>query len=184
MYSHDDLSKWNGKDTLANSGKGVIPRGSTEYWDEFREHHDRTGAILEQVASDARIDFGRSYDSTIRELNAIAQDLLPGELAMQSTSGQRFDIKNTLGVEPTRGRLLNGKYGKVDPKEFGLFVTLGTYTNAAKQFTKGRANLRLIDGDELVALIQLHYEHVDSRYKGALPLKRVYIPVPNEGSDE
>jgi restriction system protein len=39
-------------------------------------------------------------------------------------------------------------YGKVDPKEFGLFVTLGTYSNPAKQFARGKANLRLIDGDE------------------------------------
>jgi restriction system protein len=71
-------------------------------------------------------------------------------------------------------------YGKVDPKEFGLFVTLGTYSNPAKQFARGKANLRLIDGDELVDLILMHYEQFDSRYKGVLPLKRVYVPDPDE----
>lgn len=66
-------------------------------------------------------------------------------------------------------------YGKVDPREFGLFVTLGTYTSAAKQFAKGKSNLRLIDGVELVNLILAHYEQFDSRYKGVLPLKRLYV---------
>jgi restriction system protein len=40
--------------------------------------------------------------------------------------------------------------------------------------------LRLISGDELVELILHHYEKFDSRYKGLLPLKRVYVPDPEE----
>jgi restriction system protein len=75
-------------------------------------------------------------------------------------------------------------YGKVDPKEFGLFVTLGTYSNPAKQFARGKANLRLIDGYELVDLILTHYDQFDSRYKGVLPLKRVFVPDPDEGGEE
>jgi restriction system protein len=38
--------------------------------------------------------------------------------------------------------------------------------------------LRLIDGDELVELIFQHYDQFDSRYKGLLPLRRVYVPAP------
>jgi restriction system protein len=97
-------------------------------------------------------------------------------------------------VDPHTGKLLedfNGGdpvvaalYGKVDPKEFGLFVTLGTYSNPARQFARGKANLRLIDGDELVGLILTHYEQFDSRYKGVLPLKRVYVPDPDESGEE
>lgn len=75
-------------------------------------------------------------------------------------------------------------YGKVNANEYGLFVTLGTYTNPAKQFAKGRANLRLIDGDDLVDLIFTHYEQFDSRYRGVLPLKRVYVPDPDESGEE
>lgn len=37
-------------------------------------------------------------------------------------------------------------YGKVAPREFGLLVTLGSYTNQAKKFAKSKSNLRLIDG--------------------------------------
>lgn len=67
-------------------------------------------------------------------------------------------------------------YGKVDPGEFGLFITLGNFTNPAKNFAKSKSNLRLIDGNELVDLVLQDYEEFNSRYKGLLPLKRVYAP--------
>ncbi len=68
--------------------------------------------------------------------------------------------------------------GKVGPtNEYGLLVTLGNYTNQAITFARSKTNLRLIDGAELVTLILAHYEELDSRYKGILPLKRVYVPV-------
>jgi restriction system protein len=97
--------------------------------------------------------------------------------------------KDELGFEPpivkvqvksTEGSvgdpLVSALYGKVGNGEFGLMVTLGTFTNQAKSFAKSKSNLRLVDGDELVKLIILHYDQFDSRYKGLLPLRRVYIP--------
>ncbi len=72
--------------------------------------------------------------------------------------------------------IVAGLYGKVGQGEFGLFVTLGTFTNQAVTFARNKTNLRLIDGEELVALMLQHYEQFDSRYKGLIPLKRVYIP--------
>jgi restriction system protein len=67
-------------------------------------------------------------------------------------------------------------YGKVGANEHGLLITLGGFTKAAKNFADSRTNLRLIDGDELVSLILNHYDAFDSRYKGILPLKRIFIP--------
>lgn len=67
-------------------------------------------------------------------------------------------------------------YGKVGQNEHGLLVTLGSFTNQATSFARSKSNLRLIDGTELVTLILSHYEDLDSRYKGILPLKRVYVP--------
>lgn len=67
-------------------------------------------------------------------------------------------------------------YGKVGTKEYGLLVTLGKFTAQALNFAKSQSNLRLIDGEELIELILSHYEQLDSRYKGLLPLKKVYIP--------
>ncbi len=67
-------------------------------------------------------------------------------------------------------------YSKVGPSEFGLLVTLGTFTKQARDFARGKNNLRLIDASELAELVLQHYEQFDPRYKGLLPLKRVYVP--------
>lgn len=97
--------------------------------------------------------------------------------------------KDELGFEPplvkvqvksTEGSTSNGQvaelYGHVSAQEFGLFVTLGQYTKPAVNFAKGKPNLRLIDGEELIKLIMAHYDQFDSTYKAILPLRRVYIP--------
>jgi restriction system protein len=67
-------------------------------------------------------------------------------------------------------------YGHVGARQKGLFVTLGDYTPQARQFERGKDNLRLIDGSELVELILEHYEQFEPRYQMLLPLKRVYVP--------
>ncbi|MGA2939889.1 MAG: restriction endonuclease [Syntrophobacteraceae bacterium] len=74
-------------------------------------------------------------------------------------------------------------YGKCNPDEKALFVTLGEFSSQAQTFARNKTNLRLIAGDELVGLIFLHYEKFDSRYKGLLPLKRVYVPDPEQAED-
>jgi restriction system protein len=75
-------------------------------------------------------------------------------------------------------------YGKVSTTEFGLFVTLGSFSPKAAAFAKSKHNLRLIDGEELVALIFEHYEQFDSRHKALLPMRRVYVPEPiDEGAE-
>jgi restriction system protein len=74
--------------------------------------------------------------------------------------------------------VVSALYGKVDNGEYGLIVTLGNFTNPAKRFADGKSNLRLVDGEELVDLVLQHYEQFDSRYKGFLPLKQVYVPEP------
>lgn len=97
--------------------------------------------------------------------------------------------KDELGFEPpiikvqvksTDGSVgdpaVSSLYGKVGPTEFGLLVTLGTITSQAKAFSRSKDRLRLIDGSELVDLIFQHYERFDAKYKGLLPLKRVYVP--------
>ncbi len=80
--------------------------------------------------------------------------------------------------------IVSALYGKVATNEFGLLVTLGTFTPAARGFARSKSNLRLIDGDELVGLVLQHYDQFDSRYKGLLPMKRVYVPEPLEEGEE
>ncbi|MDX1995355.1 MAG: restriction endonuclease [bacterium] len=73
-------------------------------------------------------------------------------------------------------------YGAVEgnKQEYGLFITLGDFTAPALNFARNRSNLRLIGGGDLVQLVIEHYEAFDSRYKGRLPLKRVYVPNVSE----
>lgn len=97
--------------------------------------------------------------------------------------------KDHLGIEPpiikvqvksgdgtTADKDVSALFGKLSPGEYGLFVTLGTYSPQCRNYEQGKANLRLIDGDELVDLIFQHYEKFDSRYKSVLPLRRIYVP--------
>ncbi|MDQ8206185.1 restriction endonuclease [Coraliomargarita sp. SDUM461003] len=104
--------------------------------------------------------------------------------------------KDELGVEPpiikvqvksTEGSVGNPEvtalYGNVDQNEFGLLFTLGSFTSQAKVFARNKTNLRLIDGPELVKMVLNHYEDFNSKYKGLIPLKRVYVPEPQPEND-
>lgn len=97
--------------------------------------------------------------------------------------------KDHLGIEPPIIKVqvksspntltdkdVSALYGKLSHGEYGLFVTLGSYSPACRSFEQGKGNLRLIDGDELVDLVFAHYEQFDARYKGLLPLRRIYVP--------
>ena len=97
--------------------------------------------------------------------------------------------KDQLGIEPPIIKVqvksgdgtitdkdVSALFGKLSAGEYGLFFTLGTYSPQCRNFEQSKANLRLIDGDELVDLIFQHYEKFDSRYKSVLPLRRIYVP--------
>jgi restriction system protein len=84
------------------------------------------------------------------------------------------------GIGSVGDPIVSALYGKVTTGEYGLLVTLGTFTNQARNFARSKSNLRLIDGTELVEMILQHYDQFDSQYKGMLPLKRVFVPQPLE----
>ncbi len=98
--------------------------------------------------------------------------------------------KDALGIEPpiikVQVKSVDGKitpsmvqalYGTIENSEYGLFVTLGSFTKQAEDFAKSKPNLRLINGEELIKLILEHYEDFDSKYKAMIPMKKVYIPI-------
>ena len=68
--------------------------------------------------------------------------------------------------------------GAVETSEFGLFVTLGTYTREARDAERARPNLRLIDGQALCDLVFAHYDDFEPQWQTVVPLKRRYIPGP------
>ena len=105
--------------------------------------------------------------------------------------------KDHLGIEPpiikvqvksgdgtVTDKDVSALFGKLSTGEYGLFITLGTYSPHCRNFEQGKANLRLIDGEELVDLIFRHYEQFDSRFKSVLPLRRIYVPELIEDTGE
>ena len=97
--------------------------------------------------------------------------------------------KDSLGIEPpiikvqvksgegtVSDRDVSALKGKLSEGEYGLFITLGTFSPTSRNSGEGKGRMRLIDGEELVELIFQHYERFDARHKGLLPLRRVYVP--------
>ncbi len=80
------------------------------------------------------------------------------------------------GSGPVKDEDVSALYSKLSHGEYGLFVTLGSFMPKARETERSKANLRLIDGSELVELILEHYDQFGSRYKNLLPLRRIYVP--------
>lgn len=93
----------------------------------------------------------------------------------------KVQVKSTEGSvgDPVVSQLI----GKLDNGEYGMVVTLGSFTSQAKSTAQNRSNLRLVNGDELVDMVLQHYEDLDSKYKGMMPLKSVYVPEPLDDNE-
>lgn len=66
--------------------------------------------------------------------------------------------------------------GAIQAGEFGLFITLGSYTTGAFAEERARPNIRLIGGNELADLILRHYPKFSQKWKDIIQLKQVYVP--------
>jgi restriction system protein len=94
----------------------------------------------------------------------------------------KVQVKSGEGVATDKD--VSALYGKLSSGEYGLFITLGSFSPSSRNYEQSKSNLRLIDGEELVGLIFQHYERFDSRHKGLLPLRRVYVPELIEGDED
>ncbi|MEO0625226.1 MAG: restriction endonuclease [Pseudomonadota bacterium] len=66
--------------------------------------------------------------------------------------------------------------GTLGDGEYGLFVTLGSYSRSAIELERNRVKLRLIDGDEFVEILLENYQKLSPRYRSLIPLKQIYVP--------
>jgi restriction system protein len=66
--------------------------------------------------------------------------------------------------------------GSIQQGEFGLFVTLGSYSPDARVYEQMKPNIRLIDGAELAAIVQQNYERLPPAAKSVVPLRRIFVP--------
>ncbi len=71
---------------------------------------------------------------------------------------------------------VNQLLGTLGEGEFGLFVSLGSFSRAANELERNRPKLRLIDGEAFVAMILENYAKLSPRYRAIVPLKQIYVP--------
>lgn len=98
------------------------------------------------------------------------KDELPPRIVVQVKS-QDGDIKETT-IQSLKGAMREGDYG--------LFVTLSNYTKNAERYLQNTPIIRGINGSELVDLVLKYYDQLNEKYRKMIPLKMVYIPVPEE----
>lgn len=141
--------------------------------------------VLKQLARDLK---GTPFEGFIVHL----LECMGYHARLTPTNEPSVDIiahKDQLGIEPpiikvqvksgdgtVSDRDVSALFGKLSSSEYGLFVTLGGFSKEALQFERSKSNLRLINGEDVVQLIFENYEKFDTRHKGLLPLRRVYIP--------
>lgn len=105
--------------------------------------------------------------------------------------------RDELGVEPPRFKIqvktqganvgadaVKAFYASIDERDVGIFITTGGYTAAATDFARTRANLRMIDGIELIDLIAKYYDQFDLKHRQMIPLRRILVPDPMLREDE
>jgi restriction system protein len=70
---------------------------------------------------------------------------------------------------------VNQLLGTLGDGEYGLFVNLGSFSSPARATERNKSKLRLIDGEQLVELIQENYHKLAHHYRTIIPLKQVYV---------
>lgn len=98
------------------------------------------------------------------------KDELPPRILVQVKS-QDSDIKETT-IQSLKGAMREGDYG--------LFVTLSNYTRNARKYLENTPIIRGINGMELVELVLKYYGQLSDKHRKLIPLKMVYIPIPEE----
>jgi restriction system protein len=67
-------------------------------------------------------------------------------------------------------------YAMVQDRDVGIFITTGGYTSPAQDFARTKGNLKLINGVDLVELIERHYDRLEDKHRSLIPLRRVLVP--------
>lgn len=78
--------------------------------------------------------------------------------------------------EPVGADAVKAFSANIHQQEIGIVTTTAGFSAGAMEFAKGRTNLRLIDGTELVELVQKHYDKLSAHSRRILPLRRILVP--------
>lgn len=88
----------------------------------------------------------------------------------------KVQCKSTTGQipRPDADQLL----GTLGEGEYGLLVTLGSFSKPSLDLERNRPKLRLINGEEFIKLLLEHYSELAPRYRSFMPLRQIYVPDP------
>lgn len=98
------------------------------------------------------------------------KDELPPRILVQVKSNDGKVSESAL--QSLKGAMREGDYG--------LFVTLSSYTKNAQAYLNQMPIIRGIDGPALAELVLKYYDEMSEKYQKIIPLEMVYIPVPLE----
>ncbi len=73
--------------------------------------------------------------------------------------------------------------GTLGEGEFGLFITLGTFSRQARVLERNSPKIRLIDGEEFSQIVIANYKKLAPRFRSVIPLKEIYVPDVGGGKE-
>ena len=136
---------------------------------------DLKGYRLEDFVADLLNAMG--YRTTVskqggdRGIDIVAyKDELPPRILVQVKS--KDGSVSESAIQSLKGAMREGDYG--------LFVTLSSYSKNAQDYLNSAPIIRGIDGPALADLVLKYYDKMSEKYQRLLPLKMVYIPVSLE----
>ena len=74
--------------------------------------------------------------------------------------------------------------GSMQAGDYGIFVTLSEFTDNALDYIEKHSSVKGINGYDLVELFLKYYDKLDEKYRDAIPLEKVYIPIVNKDDKE
>lgn len=102
------------------------------------------------------------------------KDELPPRIVVQ--------VKSTDGN--VNESLLQSLKGAMREGDYGLFVTLSSYTKNARKYLDQMPIIRGIDGVTLAELVLKYYGEMPKECRKAVPLEMVYVPVARDEDEE
>ncbi|WP_190946436.1 RHS repeat-associated core domain-containing protein [Nostoc flagelliforme] len=140
VYKHKSLpsefEKTSEKFGRILSKVGAEKIGETEYIDEFLKHDNKTGAVINEIQDGAQIMVGESWMPMIEKMNELTENMLLGDVGMNSLPGCLFDIKqnkNYAPYGPATGKMLNGKYATA--RSAGNFLAGYNASTSTRRFS-------------------------------------------------
>jgi restriction system protein len=153
----------------------------------LRDIHESTNDF---IAKKLRTDFkGVPLEPLVAELFRAMGYRAHATRAVRDDGIDVIAHKDELGIEPPIVKIqvktndanisaetVKAFYAMVHERDVGIFITTGGFTGPARDFARSKGNLKLMNGVELIDLIQKFYDNLALKYRQQIPLRRVLVP--------